>query len=541
MRVTTPAARLPHADAGKIRMPLSAFALDIKGGIVASISCLVFSIANGALIYSGASQPMLEKGIVAGLLTTVAVSIVLALTSTFRPVIGTANANTGAPLGAVVAGLAPAFAAQTPEIAAATVHAVVAAATLTAGVLLFLLGSARLGRIVRFIPFPILAGFMGVTGILLLFGSVRLSTGVPVSWSRLPDLFSPGHWPLLGAQLCFAVLIGAVSRKFKHFLAIPILLAVTIVLADAVCYGSGYSIETPPLPGFFLASKALALVSLSAVLPAFIGSMAHRRPGLWINRGLRRPRGHGDSSDEFRVGSLPEHGCGLRSGIKGAGSRLPRVRRSWRFRRQPIRRPDGRGSFDGRARPAHGAYEWRGYFIVLGSRVAAVAFYTALRLGRHAGADRCLDHPNVVRRVPSENATWRMAPRHRHCGHYDLGRHGGRNSRGFHRRMRSLRRRSEPVGYCAPRLRNQRAILPARPVPCRSRSFGAKRPSGSFYRASRDLILRIGLSDFRTGQIHNRVRRTGDGRFRLHGGQRMRFHGNGNFRPDEARFCQLAH
>ena len=119
---------------------------DVTGGLVAATTCLPFSIANGALIYSGTFQPMLVAGIAAGLLTTAIAAIVLALTSTFRPVVATANSTTAAPLGAIMVSLSPALAHLPPAAAAATVFALVAVATIATAWFSWVSARRGLGR-----------------------------------------------------------------------------------------------------------------------------------------------------------------------------------------------------------------------------------------------------------------------------------------------------------------------------------------------------------------------------------------------------------
>lgn len=238
---------------------------DLKGGLIASPSCLAFSIANGALIYSGTLEPMLGRGIAAGLITTIVVSVLLALTSSFRPVIGTANSTTGAPLGAVLVGLAPSLVHLSPSAAMATVYVFIGLTTVAAGLTVAALGSAKLGKIVRFVPFPVVAGFMGVTGTLLLFGAVRLTTGVPIQMKRLPEFASPDKSALLALLIAFTAVMLVVTRRYKHPLVLPGMLVVTGVAVDLLVYATGHSVQEPPLTGLFLAPKAFSMADLPLV------------------------------------------------------------------------------------------------------------------------------------------------------------------------------------------------------------------------------------------------------------------------------------
>lgn len=228
---------------------------DVRGGLVASLTCFAFSISNGGLIYSAGAPGLLGVGIAAGFLTTALSAVVIALTSTFKPAVATANSATAAPLAAVVVSTAPALAHLPPETAAATVVAIVAVATSLTGLVMVLLGVGRLGKIVRFLPFPVMAGFMGVTGALTALGSIRFGTGVRVAWAELPKFLDANTAALLGLTVGFAITTNIVTRRFKHPLALPGLLLATVLVADAFVYATGHTIEAPPLSGLFLALR----------------------------------------------------------------------------------------------------------------------------------------------------------------------------------------------------------------------------------------------------------------------------------------------
>lgn len=235
---------------------------DVRGGLVASTTCLGFSIANGALIYSAVPQPMLVRGIVAGLVTTAVGACILALTSTFRPVIATANAVATGPIAAIVVAAAPALASLPANEAVATGYTLVAVTTAVAGLFLLALGFGRLGKLVRYIPFPVVAGFMGELGALLVLGATRFCTGHKVAYAELAHFAEPRVLILLAAVVGYAALIDYTTRRFTHPLFLPALLLGTALAVNAVAYVAGGSIDSPTLAGVFLAPRSLAAAYL---------------------------------------------------------------------------------------------------------------------------------------------------------------------------------------------------------------------------------------------------------------------------------------
>ena len=118
--------------------------------------------------------------------------------------------------------------------AANTVYALIAVTTLFTGGVLVLLGWARLGYIVRYIPHPVVAGFMGVNGTLLIFGAMRLATGKPLVWANVPRFLQPDIAAELAATVAFAIAARLVTQRLRNPLALPALLIATIVLTSVV-------------------------------------------------------------------------------------------------------------------------------------------------------------------------------------------------------------------------------------------------------------------------------------------------------------------
>src|SRR6188474_3252439 len=87
------------------------------------------------------------------------VASLVALASSFRSAVAGPDSNTAALLAATMAFLAPAMALMRPDRALALALVVLGSATLLTGIALFLLGWRRLGRVVRYIPYPVVAGF----------------------------------------------------------------------------------------------------------------------------------------------------------------------------------------------------------------------------------------------------------------------------------------------------------------------------------------------------------------------------------------------
>ena len=83
------------------------------------------------------------------------------------------------------------FPARHSERLLPTCLAALILSTLLTGLTLLLLGRNRLGQVIRFLPFPVIGGFMAGAGFLLVKGALTVGTGEEVTIQTLPLLFGP--------------------------------------------------------------------------------------------------------------------------------------------------------------------------------------------------------------------------------------------------------------------------------------------------------------------------------------------------------------
>jgi len=212
-------------------------------GLVTGIIGVFRGISYAALIFSGTLAPHLNVGVGMAVFSTAIVTAVVALLSSFPGTIATPLA---APT-AILATMAAAIAGQlgesaTPEEIFATVLAAIAIASLATGVLLLVLGKTALGSKISFIPYPVVGGFMAGTGGLLLDGSVQVVADLKLSIETLPQLRDPERWIHWGTALGFALLLLAISRRYKHYLVMP----ATLLAFVGVFYLGLWAAQLPP-------------------------------------------------------------------------------------------------------------------------------------------------------------------------------------------------------------------------------------------------------------------------------------------------------
>ncbi|HIK45777.1 MAG TPA: SLC26A/SulP transporter family protein [Leptolyngbyaceae cyanobacterium M65_K2018_010] len=189
-------------------------------GVINGVIEVSFGLTLGAIVFSGPLSDHLPVGLGLGLFSTIAVAAVIALTSSLRGMIGSVQ-DVSAILLALVLDTVLAEAAPTEVLP--TAIAAIALTTLSLGLVSLLLGCFNLGSVIRFVPFPVIGGFLGGTGWFLVLGSLLLMTG-------LPSLPEPAVLlqPLILVQwlpgLIFAVTHRLLLTRFCHPLLLPSLI-----------------------------------------------------------------------------------------------------------------------------------------------------------------------------------------------------------------------------------------------------------------------------------------------------------------------------
>lgn len=203
----------------------------LTAGLVIGFLEVVVTTSFMALIYAGPLAPYFPRAIGMGLAgATISTAIIALLTS--RPGFVGGNQDVPAAILAVSAAAINSALAATPARDFATVATTILLTTLGIGLFFWLLGTLRAGELVRFLPHPVVGGFLAGTGWLLLVGGITLMVD-PAELSQSSQLLRwlPG---LLFGLACYLIL-----QRTSHFLALPLLLlgAILLFFATAAAFG----------------------------------------------------------------------------------------------------------------------------------------------------------------------------------------------------------------------------------------------------------------------------------------------------------------
>src|ERR1700758_2131903 len=180
------------ANQSRLRSTIERGLRDLSGGAISGIVSIVYCVSYAAFIFSGPLTPWLGYGIAATFISTTVGAFVVALRSSLPFTIAGPDSSTSvvtATLVATFAGWAVANSATDHPLESALI--VTALSSALVGILLCGLGLGRAGRAIRFVPYPVIGGFLGATGWLMVSGASQVITDMRLDAANIHALLSP--------------------------------------------------------------------------------------------------------------------------------------------------------------------------------------------------------------------------------------------------------------------------------------------------------------------------------------------------------------
>lgn len=225
----------------------------VVASLILAVTGLMIAISLAALVFSGALAGYLSAGIGYFLFGALVIGLVSAIASTFP---NTAALPQDTP--SVIMGLiAVAIVGQMQGVADPaqifyTVVATMALISLLLGLLFFLLGTFKLGSLIRYVPYPVIGGFLAGTGWLLVEGAMGVLVGDAVTFRSLFSLFQPELLPRWIPGLMLAVVLLLILRRSSHPLVLPGILVGAIALFYLVLFVQGIPVAAASAQGWLL-------------------------------------------------------------------------------------------------------------------------------------------------------------------------------------------------------------------------------------------------------------------------------------------------
>jgi SulP family sulfate permease len=246
---------------------------DLWGGLAAMLVALPSSIAFGVLVYSAIGPELAGAGALAGILGAAALGIV-------APIVG---GNGGfitapcAPAAAILSALAGGLAAK-GGMAPDRIVALLGLTALLAALFQLVFGFARVGRLIKFIPYQVVSGYLSGVALIIALGQLPKLLGLPKGTHLAEGLGLPALWRWQGIVVGL-VTIAAVLAAPKLTTKVP-----AAIIGLAVGIGTYFALALGNPAMRTLTDNALVIGPITAS-GSFVGALGARASSLLHLRG----------------------------------------------------------------------------------------------------------------------------------------------------------------------------------------------------------------------------------------------------------------
>lgn len=203
-----------------------------------------FVVSYASLIFSSTIPSYFVVAVALFLLGGCLACIIICSTSSYPGVIAMIQDVPVAVAGFMALSLATVLQGAEPAVLFANIFTAIVLATLLTGVAFLLLGYFKLGNLVRFIPYPVVGGFLAATGWMLFKGGIQVSTGVGFQLLQLSSFITQADSHHLATALVFGVGLLLLTRRFpENALVTPATIVASILLFLLAAGWLGYDID----------------------------------------------------------------------------------------------------------------------------------------------------------------------------------------------------------------------------------------------------------------------------------------------------------
>jgi SulP family sulfate permease len=250
---------------------------DALAGAVVSLVAISFYLSSAALIFQGPLAEHLANGIGAALFG----GALLALFAAYKGSIGLSSVGPEPATVPILASMSAGIAAQCSS--ATVLPTLVMALTIAAlciGLTWYLMGRFGVGNVIRYIPYPVIGGFLAGIGWLMLSGGIGVVAGKPFSMALVQDMLAHGPSAQIVVGLAMGCVFWLATQKSKHVILLPALIVFFSLLVHAALAGNSLNLEQARTQGWLMRAFATALpanpLSFTGLAQVEWGVIAHQ-------------------------------------------------------------------------------------------------------------------------------------------------------------------------------------------------------------------------------------------------------------------------
>ncbi|MBF0162288.1 MAG: SulP family inorganic anion transporter, partial [Magnetococcales bacterium] len=243
---------------------------DMWGGLTAVLVALPSAIAYGLAGYVALGPEYVGFAAMAGVIGTVSLGLISPALGGAPRLITAPCAPAAAVLAALIADMLSGrggFAPLTPD----RILLLLTMIALLSGALQLLYGGLGGGKLIKFIPFPVVSGYLSGVGVIIFVSQIPKLLGVAKGTPFL-ELINPSRWQMTGVYVGITTIIAMLlAPRITKKLPAPIL---GLLAGMAVYFGIAFGTGRPEL--LQLAGNALLIGPITVDMQTLFSSMSSR-------------------------------------------------------------------------------------------------------------------------------------------------------------------------------------------------------------------------------------------------------------------------
>jgi sulfate permease, SulP family len=235
---------------------------DIFAGAICSILSIAYCLSYAALIFTGPIAHLLAYGVAVTFLSAAIGGAFVATRSSLPFAVAGPDSSISVVIAAMVATVVQRVVAQGGTDLLEPTLIVMSLATAFTGLVLCMFGFTHAGRAIRFVPFPVIGGFLGATGWLMITGAMQVITNQRPALTNIGAFIDPAIAAKLAAGLVVAIALHMLLRRLKSPFILPGVLLAAFAATYVALLLTGSSLVEAQAGGWMFRPQPVAPLTL---------------------------------------------------------------------------------------------------------------------------------------------------------------------------------------------------------------------------------------------------------------------------------------
>jgi SulP family sulfate permease len=235
---------------------------DVFAGTVCSILSIAYCLSYAALIFTGPLEHLLSYGIAVTFLSAAVGGTIVALRGSLPFAVAGPDSSISVVLAALVAIVVQRVAGSGDGNLLEAALIAMSLATALTGLLLCVLGFTHAGRAIRFVPYPVIGGFLGATGWLLITGAIQVVTDQRPTLGNIAAFDNVAIAAKIASAAMVAITLWVLLRRSKSPFILPGVLLTAFVITHLVLLATGTTIAAAQAAGWMFRLQPAAGLTL---------------------------------------------------------------------------------------------------------------------------------------------------------------------------------------------------------------------------------------------------------------------------------------